>query len=252
MPEEFDQGALEAEGEERPEWLPTQYRDPEAFRKGWEEQNRTLTQAQQRAAEAERRALEAEQRAGYYEQQAAQPQQQYDPNTDPQIMMMAQAFDEGDTARYLALQDQRFAQIAMAAQQMQAQQAQKPDHLVGDLAVGYVEQEVARRLGADYESLRGDLEQTLQTMPHAVRDPRDDPMGTVEDVVRIAGWIKSEKALAERSEQLNTQQQQAQQMKRLSQSAYGGGRVTGTPDARAELIEKFRQVQKTGPGSLAG
>lgn len=261
MPDEV-QDALEAQqdgpgGAGRPDWLPDRFENEQALLKSWEEGQRTLTQAQQRAAAAEQATADMVSRLDELENRLSRNQvagQAYDPSTDPIVMATVQAYEEGDYQRVQQLQDMRFAQMMQAGlemiqrQQPQAQQQAPPDTL-DKLAAGYVDQEVARRLGADYDTLRDDLRATMQQAPHHVRDYVTDPDGAVEDLVRLAGWIKAEK-LSERGAQLGNQPPTGH-AKRLAQTVPGsGGRVAGTPNARDELIARFKATAP--PGLLAG
>lgn len=133
MPEDItpdpnlEAGDGQSDASDKPEWLPEKFETPEALAKSYSELERKLTEAG-----SEKNNLEAQLEDLYGRMQtleaSQQPQQRYDPNTDPNLMAYESAMENGDYRAAFAIQTAYQQQLLQQQQTQQQPQAPQKDY----------------------------------------------------------------------------------------------------------------------------
>lgn len=217
------------EGEDRPEWLPENFKTPEDLASSYRESQRKITE--EATARRNLEQLVASQQAQLEQIQAQQQTQQ--PEADPNEWYTAFEADPIGTQKALAEQtyDQRFAQW-QASQQQQAQQAQASQaEITASLAFKALEDQV----GQLTDETRQEMAQIIQARPHLIpQDAYYSPQKLHEaysDVYKLTSTDKTPPG--------QSPEELRRTMKLQAQSANGAGGHLSTPDENAQRWQEI-------------
>jgi hypothetical protein len=248
----------EVEQGERPDWLPENFRSPEALVESYKEAQRALTALQEENKERERAILNLgeqieELRAQLEETQAQTAQQPTNPlaeapdlSFDPLYHAYEQAYMEGDAQKLFLLT--RFMQY-QAAQEVAKQQGENQGaqraldpHTQAKLIDNFVAEEV----GPEWQETKPLVGRLIEENPQLA--PQDD--WSIQDTVRhLALLAKMAPAVYQGGEGAARRNDEAQQAKRIAQTlrASGINVQSVTPSERAKQI--WNQIKNADLGS---
>ena len=236
--EEYTPAPPAATTEERPSWLPEKFTTEAEFVAAYGNLEKEFTQTRQQVSELEttiERMVEAE--------DYNQPQQQESrPLQGMDALELLSAYEEA-----LVSGDGRTAMaISLGLQQNQLQEALAPiynalgqpqDTSTQDLMFAkLVEESTSRRIGNDYEEIRGDVADVLRENPHLMPNT-NDPEEVASAITLVADAVRGRRV---------AQQDPGDQRKIAAQTLRG--RTGSTPEAQ-ELRGAIKDaLSRVGPG----
>jgi hypothetical protein len=249
---------LETQQEERPDWLPENFRSPEALVESYKEAQRALTALQEENKQREQAILNLgeqleELRAQLEETQAQAAQQPTSPlaetpdlSFDPLYHAYEQAYMEGDAQKLFLLT--RFMQY-QAAQEAAKQQGQNQDAqraLDPDTEARLIDNFVAEEVGPEWQEVKPLVARLLEENPQLA--PQDD--WEIKDTVRhLALLAKMAPAVYQEGEGATRRNNEADQAKRIAQTlrASGINVQSVTPSERAK--QAWEQIKNAQVGT---
>lgn len=231
------------EGDERPEWLPENFKSGEDLARSYQEaQNKIREQGTQLNAMNENFASLSEQLEELQaaQQQSVQPAQQFD---------WREAY-ENDPVGTQALLTQQVvaAELAKFQQQFQPQTAtlaETQTALVVDLAARTVEAKYE-----DWNDFRDAISEEINSDPYYQQESAWANHANAQNALEKAYWVAKGKALAEGKIQVGTQS--AREMKLAAQGTSGGqnGRPDNAPESAEQAWERIRNAGGSDYASL--
>jgi hypothetical protein len=235
---------------ERPSWLPSNFRDEQAFAESYKELERKLEGLVRDKEEAEEYARAMAEQMEY----AQQTEQAPAIDDNPLISQWEQAVEMGDIRTQLALTAYVASQIAdqkIAAAQAPSEQ----DSIAAQAQAGVFARVVDQDVQAAYEGkynepwdqIRGKVGDFLNDNPHWLEGVADADQA-VYRISQAADFVRTQ---GDRPEQAGNPPRTSAQQKYLGQTLQGhGARTQASKDAASELAERMRALQ--GPYGYSG
>lgn len=226
------------QADERPDWLPENFKSPEDLAKSYAEATRKITEQGQTISAMEQNLSDFQEQFESFQQQAQQSQQQYDPSTDPFLASYEQAMETGDYRTALAYQaqltqaavQQALNQFSQGQQQQNAPQIEAHYNTVAALA----DQALGNRY-QDWNDYKGKIAEAIQQSPHLVPDEAlTSPIATAEALDRVYKQVKYDDLVSGTAQQ-QQQAAQAAEARRLADLApNNAGRMMSPTEQEAE------------------
>jgi hypothetical protein len=228
---------------ERPAWLPSKFKDEQAFAESYTALERRLEGLARDKDEAEAYAQAMAEQLEAQEQAYQQPTPDYESN--PLVSQWEQAAEMGDSRTQLALA--AFVASQIADQKIAAAQPQQPpglDEAQAGVFARVVDQDVQATYEAKYNEPWSDMRQTvgdfLANNQHWLVGVQT-PDQAVERIAQAADFVRSQ---TDRSEQTGNPSRANAQQKYLGQTLQGhGARAQAAKDAASELVERMKNIQ---------
>lgn len=224
------------EGEDRPEWLPENFKTPEDLASSYRESQRKITE--EATARRNLEQLVASQQAQLEQIQAQQAQQ---PEADQNDWYTAFEADPITTQRALAEQtfDQKFSEWQKSQQQQAQVNAASQTEITASLAFKALEDQV----GQLSEETRQEMAQLIASRPHLIpQDAFYSPQKLTEaytDVYKLTGTDKTPPG--------QSQEDLRRTMKLQAQSANGAGGHLSPAD---ENQQRWQEIANASTGKL--
>lgn len=248
-----DEPKVEAEAGARPEWLPEQFKEPEALVRSYEESRSEMNRMRQQM-ESDRAqfasALEAMEA-----QRPTAPAPSGDGNDfDPLMAAYSAAYETGDTAAMLRLSadfgakpviaavgqllDERFSQLQPAIQQQQVAQRESTIRMAEDV--------VGRTLGPEaYQELLPKMSELIQSNPHYL--PATGNVDTYAKSIMDVAKLAQHETLVKQNAEL--QAERAEKLAAATLTGAGRGSVY-TPDQQKAEFERIKNTETGSYGQL--
>jgi hypothetical protein len=236
----------EAPEQDRPDWLPSNFRDERAFADSYKELERKLEGLARDKEEAEQYAQAmAEQLELASQQQAPQQPTEFDHN--PLVSQWEQAVEMGDVRTQLALTAYVASQIADQKLAEASQQVDPQVSVARDAQAGIFARVVDQDVQAAYEekynepwaNVRGSVGDFLNDNQHWLEGVQT-PDEAVKRIAQAADFVRSQGSA---QEQAGNPQRATAQQKYLGQTLQGhGARAQAAKDAASELADRMKAL----------
>jgi hypothetical protein len=231
--------------ETRPEWLPENFKEPEALVESYKEAQRKITELTNQVKVRDENTQSLAERLEQLEAQAAQSQQsqqQYD-----LYAAYDQAYEQGDTRAMLQINAQIAAAAAQQAVQQVQPQQQGPSTGQSEIVASLAEQAVSQKYD-DWDEYKPKVLDVLRQRPGLLSDEAvSSPKGladALDDAYRIAKFEDYRSGAA--------QQQQAAELQRQAklnaQTMQGAG---GRPSSPDEAAQRWKEISSAQVGSYS-
>lgn len=238
MPDENDLVQEETPVEDRPEWLPERFADPQAFRQSYDEAQRKISELGTDNAQIR------EELDSLSEQMNAQPQQnqfQQDASQHPLIAAISSAHENGDYANAAILQ----AELNRQYMEANTPKVKEPEPDLSPLST-LAEMQLRQQWGPEYDKYSPRAAEILQQNPNLVSDSTLEGITSgVQTALRLAreeSMYSSQQSLAQQQAEAET----ARQRKLAAQTATGSG---GRPQVADEQSDLWAAIKNSDAGS---
>lgn len=230
--------------DERPAWLPPNFKDPEALAKSYEESRKEMDRLRSQLDEERQQFSAALEQVQAVTQQAAQPQ--VDP-ANQLLYQYQQAVESGDAATQLAIQAALMQQAASNAVEERfktfAPQIEAQQNADRDIAFRFAEQRVAAQYGEQWADLSADVDKWLREHPAWM--PTVNTPDAFETVIgEAARYVANERAAARLAEV------ESARAARLSAQT-GTGSTGRYPTATDEKKQAWDEIKSAEVGSYS-
>lgn len=243
-PEPVQQQPAPPVEENRPAWLPSKFKDEQAFAESYGELERRFYELSREKQEAEEYAAAMAEQLQYHEEAQQQPQE---PALNPLAAQMQQAWENGDFNSMLALQAYMANQIAeekvKAIQQSQPQEDPVQQELWAHYTDSVAKEAFEKKYGESWDTIKQDVGQYIQSHMYLLNGA-ETPAQAASRLVEAADYVRATRGVDQGA--VGNPAANVNQGKFLGQTLTGhGARTQSAQDAAADLKERMAQLSKS-------
>lgn len=231
QPEVLAEETAQPAVEERPSWLPPNFKSPEELAKSYQSAQGELTQTKQQLAELNKTVQEI----------AAQQEQARSAEHYGTIQgQLLEAIETGDPEQQLATMAWLAQEAARTAMEQYRPPSPEAPQVDPQILAFHVEQEMQREF-SDWEEIRQDVGRVIQENPHYA--PTGTSISEIANSLKAAAKIaKAERVLASTSELRATEQEALSAAKNAAQTITGASQRPATMSPADELWDNIKNA----------
>lgn len=228
---------------DRPAWLPSKFKDEQAFAESYGELERRFYELSREKQEAEEYAAAMAEQLEAQEEQYQQPQEQA---LNPLAAQYQQAYEMGDVQTMLAVQAYMANQIAeekvKAIQQSQPQEDPVQQELWAHYTDSVAKEAFEKKYGESWDTIKQDVGQYIQGHMYLLNGA-ETPAQAASRLVEAADYVRATRGVDQGA--VGNPAADVNRGKFLGQTLTGhGARTQASQDAAQDLVERMKGLSR--------